>query len=578
MNNDKDEKYTGLNRRDFLKATGVGVAALSFGGAGLIYNSKPVSAATLSNEQIDTDILVVGGGIAATFAALKARESGLDVTMADKGHVGKSGLSPYWSGISVFDAERGDSKEDVMLGVAKTEEFLGNRTYTDLWIKHSKNCYENGVSFGMFGPEGKNRGPARRKELENKGVRLIERTMITTLLTKDGRVVGAMGFSTGEEEKAIVINAKVVIMCAGSGTFKTPGWPGHSLTHDGDAMAYRVGAEITGKEFVDYHVTLADSPGGFGVTGGAGLRAGSLMDRVSINNSRPQLSSDMAAHAGNYPAASSGREGSDQGRGSSEQPAARAPRRMVGGSAAGMSPHDCEGVVPQNDKCESSVPGLYAAGDALCTSGACYGIGGGSSSMSAVQGAVAGTSAAEYAKGVKKAITSSSDIDRVKKEMFAPRERTQGFSPRWVTQVLQGIMVPYYVLSVKHEQRLKAALSTIEFLRDQFCDNLLANDIHELRLAHETRNMLLNAEMRLKAGLFRTESRSSHFREDYPARDDENWLAWVIIKDEGGEMKLTKRPIPDEWKPSVKLSYKERYPVTRFLGEEEYLKGKGITL
>ena len=576
MNNDKDEKYTGLNRRDFIKATGIGVAALSFGGAGLIYNSKPVSAATLSNEQIDTDILVVGGGIAATFAALKARESGLDVTMADKGRVGKSGLSPYWSGITVFDAERGDSKEEIMEGVAQTEEYLGNRTYTDLWIKHSKKCHEEMVSFGMFGPVGKNRGPARRKELENKGVRLIERTMITSLLTKDGRVVGAMGFPMEEEEKAIVINAKAVIMAAGSGTFKTPGWPGHSLTHDGDAMAYRVGAEITGKEFVDYHVTNAGDPGGFGVTQGGGLRVGNLSDRVGINNTRPQLSSDMAAHAGNYPAMRSGSD--EEGRGSSESTEARPRMVAVGGSAAGMSPHDCEGVVPQNDRCESSVPGLYAAGDGLCTSGACYGIGGGSSSMSAVQGAVAGVSAAEYAKGVKKAVASSSDIDKAKMEMFGPRQRKQGFSPRWVTQVLQGIMVPYYVLSVKHEQRLKAALSTIEFLRDQFGDNLLANDIHELRLAHETENMLLNAEMRLKAGLFRTESRSSHFREDYPARDDDSWLAWVIIKADGSEMKLTKRPIPDEWKPSAKLSYKERYPVTRFLGEEEYLKGKGITL
>jgi len=65
----------------------------------------------------------------------------------------------------------------------------------------------------------------------------------------------------------------------------------------------------------------------------------------------------------------------------------------------------------------------------------------------------------------------------------------------------------------------------VEFLRDQFGHRLLANNIHELRLAHETNNMLLNAEMRLKAG----------------------------------------------------TSYRERYPYTRYLGEEEFLKKKGIT-
>ena len=43
----------------------------------------------------------------------------------------------------------------------------------------------------------------------------------------------------------------------------------------------------------------------------------------------------------------------------------------------------------------------------------------------------------------------------------------------------------------------------------------------ELRLAHETENMLLNAEMKLRASLSRTESRGTHYREDYPARDDD---------------------------------------------------------
>ncbi|MFA6708784.1 MAG: FAD-binding protein [Fusobacterium sp.] len=51
-----------------------------------------------------------------------------------------------------------------------------------------------------------------------------------------------------------------------------------------------------------------------------------------------------------------------------------------------------------------------------------------------------------------------------------------------------------------------------------------------MRLVHETRNMLLNAEMKLKASLFRTESRGNHYREDYPNTDDKNWLAWVVIE------------------------------------------------
>ena len=72
--------------------------------------------------------------------------------------------------------------------------------------------------------------------------------------------------------------------------------------------------------------------------------------------------------------------------------------------------------------------------------------------------------------------------------------------------------------------------------------------------------MVLNAEMRLRASLFRTETRGCHYREDYPLRDDEEWLAWVLLrKGVDGAMELVKRPIPAEWRPDPSLTYEERY-------------------
>ena len=85
---------------------------------------------------------------------------------------------------------------------------------------------------------------------------------------------------------------------------------------------------------------------------------------------------------------------------------------------------------------------------------------------------------------------------------------------------------------------------------------LRAKDSHELRLAHETANMVLNAEMMLRASLFRTESRGVHFREDYPQRDDAHWLAWTKIKEENGAMALFKEPVPREWWPKISTSRK----------------------
>jgi len=58
------------------------------------------------------------------------------------------------------------------------------------------------------------------------------------------------------------------------------------------------------------------------------------------------------------------------------------------------------------------------------------------------------------------------------------------------------------------------------------------------------------AEAKLRAGLLRTESRGDHYREDFPEKDDKNWLAWIIITKDGDKMRLAKRPMPDEWKPS----------------------------
>ena len=53
------------------------------------------------------DVLVVGGGMAGCFAAIKARQKGADVILIDKGYVGKSGQSPYAGSFMVFNPQWG---------------------------------------------------------------------------------------------------------------------------------------------------------------------------------------------------------------------------------------------------------------------------------------------------------------------------------------------------------------------------------------------------------------------------------------------------------------------------------------
>jgi succinate dehydrogenase/fumarate reductase flavoprotein subunit len=132
-------------------------------------------------------------------------------------------------------------------------------------------------------------------------------------------------------------------------------------------------------------------------------------------------------------------------------------------------------------------------------------------------------------------------------------------------------MFPYYVMYVKERSRLEAALSQIMYLQEAYAPLLKVDDPHGLRLAHETRNMLLNAEMKLRAGLAREESRGTHFREDFPFRDDKNWLAWVKLVEKDGRMAVMKHPLPAVWHPDPALGYRDRYPV-ELLGEDEYLR------
>ncbi len=362
-------------------------------------------------------------------------------------------------------------------------------------------------------------------------------------------------------------------------------------------MAYRAGAVISGKEWVDFHWTSAETPAscwnqwagmwdsGIGKTDSV-FTAGMTLDSAFAIHTGEETSMDMAGGPEWRHRRRDARRRATDGEG------VRLARRQMGQKMARLALVPAKAAAnkcsarqpawastkrkasgPPICKAACNVPGLFAAGDALASMlcGSSYVGLGFSLSGSATQGVAAGQGAAEYAQQVAAPTLSDDEIASVQTAMFAPRERESGFSPAWVTQVMQNAMFPYFVLFVKQQDRLEAALSTITFLREHMAPRLTAQDAHELRLAHETENMLLNAEMKLRASLFRTESRGTHYREEYPARDDDNWLAWVLLQmDSDGQMTVTKEAIPEEWKPDLSIPYEERY-LNRFPGELEYL-------
>ncbi|WP_321330467.1 FAD-binding protein [uncultured Ilyobacter sp.] len=550
-----------VNRRAFIKgAFGIGVAGAAIA-AGLIKNRSPKKISQLMETALEqeTDILVIGGGIAGVFAALRASRNGAKVILVDKGSVGRSGQTPFANGFAVFDEANGDDRATWHKNMATNTDGIHRPEYLDQLMDYSKEIYEEMESWGATKV---GFGKVFREKLCNEGIQIIERTMLTTLLEKNGKVAGAVGFKLDSEE-AVVVKAKSVILCTGAGAFKPNGFQVRSLTNDGDAMAYRIGGKISGKEFVDTHFTGSDNPaycwGNWKNQWETGIMK--VENGPEANGMGLDLNMYHSAHAANIPVTMGPPGGGDvekkppesMGPGKKEpgmeggKPPGMGDGDPIGGSTAGMGVHKSEGLFPTDAKCGTNIEGLFAAGDSLSSmlvGGKYVGVIGFALAGSATQGALAGEVGAEYIKTSSMPKISDTTINAIKEEMFAPREREKGYSPAWVTQMLQFNMIPYYVLYIKKEDRLKAALKNIEFFRDHFADKMIASDAHDLRLVHETKNMILNAEMKLKASLFRTESRGNHYREDYPETNDKDWLAWVVIeKDKGGEMKLSKVPV-----------------------------------
>lgn len=567
-------KENGINRRQFLQIAGGAAAYATLWSLGVrngwAANVPSFDLNSIGFQEDQTDIIVVGSGLAGLFAAVKAHDAGAEVIMVSKGRLGTSGQTPFARGIFAWDPATAEMGLDEFTDAVSSSAIgTNNPVYTRQMAEHSLARVNELQEWGFF--ESNLYYSAFNKPVEEREIPVLERVMVTSLVKENGRIAGVAGFSL-DNARVHLIRAKSVILCTGAGGFKPSGFPICDLTHDGTVMAYDIGARVTGKEWNDGHTGSAVNPAAcydgwqrvleslpsttsveihhdLGVADNyKAYIAGNPIDRMS-----PGSGEDDSAAGGPYTPVEFQRSGSSERRppggeegpsGGEGPPPGMSSQAVMGGASAGMSIHKSEGLVPINDRCESDIPGLYAAGDSLGSymSGAIYTQIGSSMAGSAVQGAIAGEAAAEYIRDREMPVLSQSRIDSIQDEMLAPLKREAGYSPAWVTQTLQGIMIPNFVLYIKKESILQAALAYVEELRDHHVPMLRASDMHELRLAHETRNMIMNAEMKLRASLMRKESRCSHYRLDYPEVDYDNWQAWInIYKGTDGSMKLEKQ-------------------------------------
>lgn len=548
-------------------------------------------------EELHTDVLVVGGGPAGLWTACQYKEqnSAGDVLVVDKGPKDWGGLMSLSGGD--FDAVMPDENVDDWVkdlvyywdGLCDQEMMRSLisgiydrfRDYQEMGIEYlsDENGRPKGVPqrhldhYKLYVTKEKGYGGERMAKVlvnraQERNVRRMGRVLITDLIKKDGRVVGAVGFH-GVEGTLYVIHARAVVLACGM-----TGWKASYMknTTSGEwlDMALRAGVSVTNFEFG----RVWNTPKEFSWEGQTTLLplgakyvnkdGESFMDRYSPvfgNNTDPHyvtLGMALEARAGRAPIYFDV-SGLDRSRIDVIKP-------KHGWQILNYHKMQELGIEFFEDKIEwnpqlmccfggietdldhrTGVPGLYATGTCTSLDPGVY-IGGFGLSTTAQGGYITGNTLKADLSGDDSRVDFTLEEAEPYLEQLKARVGKNGPTPKQVLRKIQEIVFPYEVCIVKSEKSLSAAQEKLEALREEL-DNMRADDPHELLKLIEVRGIYRVTELHIKASRLRTESRGGHFREDYPTYNDEEWLAWLMLREENGELVSYKKPVPLEKYP-----------------------------
>ncbi len=543
---------------------------------------------------IESDVLVIGGGVAGLWAANRAREFVDDVLVVDKGAgIGRSGQGYFSNGFiqvlppgediadyindmvylndglcdqelfeKVFTESLDRVKDYQRLGMGFASEENGKlRSIPQRGLNHNA-CYVG----KPFGHGGKAMMTALADEANSLGIKYLSRIYVTDLLKRDGQVVGAVGFNT-RDGQFYTFKARATILCTGSCSMKSPYEDQLMATGNGYEIALKAGASVKNAEFAMMWVI----PKKFvweGVTALLPLGAEFVNKNGEhfMNKYSPSLKSNC-----------------DYG---------FVVRAMAIEAMEGRGPFylDCSGLTPENKELmtprigwmklqydrllkagirpfeerqewmpcfnqiaasvvvdpemRTGVPGLFVAGSLTHVESGVH-VGGMSLLPCAVLGRCAGESAAKYAKSHTMLQVDEEQVSDLKEQCFARLGQT-GINPEQVITEVRKVISIYDVCVLKSDTGLRAALAKIESIRDNLLPEMDAQDLHYLGKSKDTRSITLMAEMFLRASLLRTESRTSHYRVDYPSRNDKSWLKWIMISYNNRKLSLRTEYLPVE--------------------------------
>ncbi|MBX8484145.1 fumarate reductase/succinate dehydrogenase flavoprotein subunit [Pseudomonas cichorii] len=541
------------------------------------------------------DIVVIGGGTAGPMAAIKAKERNRDlrVLLIDKANVKRSGaISMGMDGLNNAVIPGHATAEQYTKEITVANDGIVNQKAVLAYAEHSFETIEQldrwGVKFekdetGDYAvkkvhhmgayvlpmPEGHDIKKVLYRQLKRARVEITNRVIVTRLLTDtEGAVSGLMGFDCRTADFH-VIKAKAVILCCGAagrlglpssgylmGTYENPTNAG-----DGYAMAYHAGAELANLECFQINPLIKDynGPACAYVTGPLGgytaNNKGERFIECDYWSGQMMWEFHQELEGGNGPVflkldhlAEETIQNIEQILHSNERPsrgqfhAGRGTdyrQQMVEMHISEIgfcSGHSASGVWV-NERAETSVKGLYSAGDMAAVPHN-YMLG------AFTYGWFAGVNAAEHVAGRDFQQPCANQVAAEKARVYAPLLREHGLPPAQVEYKLRR-MVNDYLQPPKVTRKMEIGLQRFSEIEADLA-SMKANNPHELMRALEVTVIRDCAEMAARASLFREESRWGlyHHRVDHPQRNDEDWFCHCHLKKgPDGRMTSFKKPV-----------------------------------
>jgi succinate dehydrogenase/fumarate reductase flavoprotein subunit len=523
-------------------------------------------ARALEPLQIEADVLVVGGGMAACWAAISAAKAGAHVVLVDKGYVGTSGVTATGGPGHWWVAPEGTARAEAIekhwiAGCGLADRGWMNRIIDTTWrtlptlspfYRFDVNDEGKTVFNALRGPEYLR---ALRHAALDAGVTILDQSpVLELLLHDDGSVAGANGVRR-QIHQPYTARAGAVILATGGCGFLGGLLGSHTNTGDGHLMAAEAGAELSGMEFSNaYSVsprwsstrTLIYAYARYYDAGGREL------DVLPRNGVLARALIDGPVYARLNECPDGLRKSLPQIQPMTLLPFVRKGvdvysepfevKLFAEGTIRGTG-----GLRIVGDHCETTIPGLFAAGDTATReliAGAVSGGGSPNSAWALTSGLLSGQAAAELTRSRGRRVRELAGAQGT--AGLRPRSTAKKVDRRAVLNVARDEILPLDKNLFRSGPKLRDSLGRLETAWREIRDHDHAEGADAV-IARETAAVVATARLCYTAALTRNESRGMHERSDAPGQRPDQARRLLV----GGLDEVWTRPEAHEgWKPT----------------------------